>query len=71
MDEEMGVIYDRKNGYRVKKSKANPVTGRGGSHILQTIGSQVAVRLSVLRTALYFPETFFFCFWYSFMLQAE
>jgi hypothetical protein len=28
-----------------KVSKALPVTGRGGSHIFQTIGSQMAVRL--------------------------
>jgi hypothetical protein len=30
----------------------------------------MAERLSA-PAALYFPETLFFCFWYSFLLQAE
>jgi hypothetical protein len=33
-----------------KKGKVIPVTDRGGSHIFKTIGSQMAVRLSALRT---------------------
>jgi hypothetical protein len=34
----------------LSKGKAVPVTGRGGSHIFWTIGSQMAVRLSALRS---------------------
>jgi hypothetical protein len=36
----------------MKVSKAIPVTDRGGSHNVQTVGSQMAVTLSVLRSLL-------------------
>jgi hypothetical protein len=62
------------------KSKAIPVTGRGGlygwkmlriPHCLDnglTDGSKV---VSLTHLPLYSPESLFFCFWYSFLLKAE
>jgi hypothetical protein len=39
----------KKTSSQQKKGKAIPVPGRRGSHIFQTIASQMAVRLSALR----------------------
>jgi hypothetical protein len=65
----------------VQVSKAIPVTGCGGPlgykmlripHCLEnrlTDGGKVVS--PTRRLLLYSPETFFLCFWYSFLLEAE
>jgi hypothetical protein len=58
------------------ESKAIPVTGRGGLlRIPHCLGSRLTDGGKVVspthRPLLYFSETLFLCFWYSFLLEAE
>jgi hypothetical protein len=66
---------------RVNRSKAIPVTGRGGLYdckmlrILHCLDNRLIDGGKVVsptdRPLLYSPETLFLCFWYSFLLEAE